>query len=64
MCGLQEHQTHGFGHQIIPMENPDPIAMEVPRPVLREMDPREVEQVRPIPATSYMHHYGTKHVRQ
>ena len=64
MCGLQEQQTHVFGDQIIPIENPDPIAMELPRAVLRGMDPREVEQVRPIPATLYKHHYGIKQVRQ
>ena len=46
MCGLQEQQTHVFGDQIIPIENPDPIAMELPRAVLRGMDPRKVEEVR------------------
>ena len=64
MCGLQEQKTHGFGHEIFPIENPDPIAMELPRAVLRGMDLRKVEQVRTIPATLYKHHYGTKHVRQ
>jgi len=46
MCGLQEQKTTLFGHELIPIDNPDPISVVAPRAVLRAMDPRKVEEVR------------------
>jgi len=45
MYGLQDPKTPVFGHELIPIENPDPISVVRPRAVFGAIDPRIVEEV-------------------